>query len=77
MATPLLKSEIISDDKSALPTAITLFLNNTGVSADIWTFFPHHTTCLQNTDFPCSTKGAASEFISIQFSLNFLLFSKI
>ena len=45
MATPLSKSEIISDDKSALPTAIILFLNNTGVSADIWTFFPHDITC--------------------------------
>ena len=77
MATPLLKLEIISDDRIARPTAITRFSNNIGVSAATRTFFPHQTTCLQNTDLPSWTKGAATLLISMQFSRNVLLCNKI
>jgi len=61
----------------ALPTAITLFSNNIGVSAATRTFFPHHTTCFENTDLPSITNGAASLLISIQFSRKVLLWSSI
>ncbi len=56
----------MAEDKTALPTAITLPWYNTGVSAEILTFLPHHKTCLQKTERPSLTKGTASFAISTQ-----------
>jgi len=43
-ATPILCSFIISEDRIAFPTAITLFLYRTGTSLWILIFLPHQTT---------------------------------
>ena len=74
---PLLEPRIISADRAALPTAMTLPCDSMGASPATRTLSPHHSTCLQKTDLPRSTNGAASASTSMQFSLNLLLLISI